>query len=93
MVDKTVDGKTVVQGLFPIMSSILGLPLEILLEILKKNNMVIDWIDFYNGSVQNGWKYKTLRVRVSSGVLEIYGREYRDEILKRLDLYHDYKGP
>jgi len=48
------------------MSSILGLPLEIILDILKKKNMVIDWVDFYEESVKHGWKYKTLRLRVSS---------------------------
>ena len=70
------------------MSSILGVPLEFLLEELKKYNMVVSWTHFYDSSVQHLWKYKTTRERVSSAVFEVYGPEYRDEVIKRLDKYH-----
>jgi hypothetical protein len=71
------------------MSSILGIPLEYLLEILNRNNMIVSWIDFYNSSVKYGWKYKTTKERISTSVGDIYGQEYRDEVLKKLDWYMD----
>lgn len=70
------------------MSSILGLPLEYLLEILKENDMIVDWKEFYESSVKHCWKYKSLRERIYFSVCEIYGQEYRDEVIKRLDLLH-----
>jgi len=71
------------------MSSILGIPLEYILEILKKNNMMVSWTHFYDASVKHKWKYKTTRERVSTSVGDIYGPEYRDEVIKRLDWYSD----
>lgn len=71
------------------MSSRLGVPLEFLLEILQKQNMVVDWIQFYEDSVKHGWSYKTTRLRIDSSVGDIYGSEYREEVLKKLDWYHD----
>ena len=70
------------------MSSVLGLPLEYILEILKEKNMLVSWTHFYDSSVKYLWKYSTTRDRVSTGVFEVYGTEYRDEVIKRLDFYH-----
>jgi hypothetical protein len=83
-VGKTVDGKTVVQGIFPTMSSILGLPLDVILEKLKENNMVVDWIEFYESSKKHGWKNKTTFNRISTYVVDVYGPEYRDHIISTL---------
>jgi len=73
------------------MSSVLGLPLEYILEMLKEKNMIISWTHFYDSSVKHRWSYKTLRDRVSTGVFEVYGSEYRDEVIRRLDFYHRSK--
>jgi hypothetical protein len=69
------------------MSSVLGVPLEFLLEEMKKNNILVSWTHFYDSSVEHLWKYSTTRDRVSYSVFEVYGPEYRDEVLKRLDFY------
>lgn len=70
------------------MSSVLGVPLEFLLEMLKERNILVSWTHFYNSSVEHLWSYKTTRERVSTAVFEVYGPEYRDEVMKRLDYYH-----
>ena len=85
---KTEDERLVVSGIFELMSSILGVPLEFLLEMLKKKDMLVSWTDFYDSSVKHQWKYSTTRERVSTSVFEVYGPEYRDEVIKRLDSYH-----
>ena len=89
VVGKTSDDKLVVQGMFDLMSSVLGLPLEYMLDILNKNNMVVDWVDFYKCSVKHCWSYKTLRNKIDVALFEIYGKEYRDSVLMRLDFIVD----
>jgi len=73
------------------MSSILGLPLDTLLEVLKEHDMVVDWIDFYESSKKHGWKEKTLFNRISTYVIEVYGPEYRDRIINTLKKYIEFK--
>ncbi len=90
VVGKTEDGKLVVSGVFEIMSSTTGLPLEIILEILNKHNMIISWIDFYNSSIKHKWKWRTTKNRIETSVNEIFGKEYTKEILKRLEFYKKY---
>lgn len=92
VVGKTEDGKIVVSGIFELMSSILGVPLEFLMEELKKNNMIVSWTHFYDSSVKYHWKYYTTRERISSSVFEVYGSEYRDKVIKKIDFYHYLKS-
>ncbi len=79
-------------GVFEIVTSVLGLPLEIVLEELKKRDIIVSWTHFYDSSVKNGWKWKTLKERVSYSTQEIYGREYRDIVMKRLEAYKEIVG-
>jgi len=74
------------------MSSVLGVPLEFLLNMLNKRDMVVSWTDFYDSSVKHCWKYSTTRERISTSVFEEYGPVYRDEVIKRLDFYHSVKS-
>ena len=87
VVGKTEDGSLIVSGVFELMSSVLGLPLEYILEILKSNNMLVSWTHFYQDSLKHCWKYKTTRERISTAVGDVYGPKYRDEVLKRLDYF------
>jgi hypothetical protein len=66
------------------MSSVLGLPLDIILCTLKQNNMVVDWVEFFESSKKCGWPEKTTLNRISTEVCEVFGPEYRDEVIKRL---------
>jgi hypothetical protein len=70
--------------MFLIVSSTIGLPLEEFLPILDKNNMVIDWIDFYCSSLKNGWSRKTVLNKIETGVSDYFGNEYKNEVMKRL---------
>ena len=67
----------------------MGLPLEIILEVLKRKQIVVDWKNFYDQAIQDGWKYNRIRERISSSVLEVYGSEYRDGVIRRLDKYNE----
>ena len=87
IVGETTDGKKVVQGLFPLMSSVLGTPLDLLLSILKQQDMVVDWVEFYESSKKHGWTDKTVLLRISTEVSEVYGPKYRDVVISKLKEY------
>lgn len=74
------------------MSSILGLPLEILLYELDKHNMIVDWVEFFESSKKHGWKEKTTLQRISVGVFEVYGPKYRDIVINRLKKYIEHSS-
>ena len=85
---KTEDGKLVVQGVFQITSSI-GLPLEIILDTLTKQNMIIDWVDFIKTSLEKGSKLNTILYRVESAIGDCLGPLYKEEVMKRIKFLYD----
>ena len=90
---QTEDGKLVIGNIFENVTSRLGIPLDFVLEILNNNNMVVDWRQFYEDSMKSGWSYKTLRLRIDSSLGDMCSSQYRDEVLKRLDWYHEHQKP
>jgi len=85
VVGQTVDGKKVVQGLFLLSTSVTGLPLEDCLEILKKNDLIVDWIDFIKDSIKYEWKMERTLIRIEISVEEVYGKEYCKEVMRRIE--------
>lgn len=81
---KTPDQKTVVKGVFFLYSSYTGLPFQDILETLKKNNMIPDWINFYEESVKEGWKPDRTITKIRDSVGDVFGSEYGEEVKKRL---------
>jgi hypothetical protein len=83
---RTLDNKLVVRGVFPLFSSLTGLPLDIILEVLKKNNMIVDWLNFFDQSIKEGWKPQRTINKIREAVSEVYGQEFSKEIEKRLNI-------
>ena len=75
-----------VRGVFPIVSSI-GLPLPDILKKLRQNDMVVDWIDFYDQAIDEGWKSERTLVRIKDSVDDVFGPVTGKRVLKRLKLY------
>ena len=69
------------------MVSSMGIPLEILLEIMDKKGLVVDWVDFWDESLKGGWKEKTTINKIETAVEEIHGSKYRREVMKRISLH------
>jgi hypothetical protein len=66
-----------------------GLPLEIILMSLNKENYVIDWIDFVNTSIEHNWKIKGTLIKIENSLIDVYGRnEYSETVIKRLSLLY-----
>jgi len=86
MSGKTHEGLTVWKGVFEVTSSI-GLPLIIVLTLFKDRRYVVDWIDYYESALRHGMQSERVLSRIGSDVSDVYGPEYRDEVLKRLRIY------
>ena len=54
------------------------------LDILSKRGMVIDWSDYVKSSLDSGCNPDTIRHRVESAVGDCFGSKYREEVSERL---------
>ena len=85
----TPEGVQVVANTFKMFDAY-GLPLDIMLDLMKDNNMIPDWIDFCNEAMISGWKNKTIIDRVKDAVETVYGTDFTEEVLSRLNSYIEY---
>lgn len=53
-----------------------GLPLEVILDIFKKEDIVPDWISFFRDSVENGRSPDRVQLEMEVAIREVYGEEY-----------------
>ena len=83
---ETVDGKIVVKDIFKLFES-RGIPLDVIVGYLDSQNMVVDWIDFYERSLDCNWKIKSTVSKIERVLLDIKGKEYSDEVILRLKYY------
>lgn len=63
-----------------------GLPLSFVFDILQENNMIPDWQALYQEMKENGMTHKRIIHLLHEMVFESYGKEFRDVIIKRLEL-------
>ena len=49
--------------------------------------MIIDWIDFYENGLISNWNIKTILLKIEMALLDTKGKEYSDEVIKRLKYY------
>jgi hypothetical protein len=77
----------VVRGVFPVFSSLTGLPLQDILLILEQNNMVVDWVDFYEQSIKGGWRSDRTIMKIRDSVGDVFGSEVGIKIIERLNFY------
>lgn len=60
--------------------------------MLDKEGMVVDWIDYYEESLKNGWSTKTALNRIETAVGDYFGNTYKEEVIKRLGFYIKKQG-
>ena len=49
--------------------------------------MVVDWLDFYDHAVKEGWKPERTLRKIRDSVEEVYGSEIGEKTLQRLKLF------
>lgn len=85
---QTEDGRKVVSGLFRFYETH-GIPLVMLFTALEGMNVVPDWGPFYHEARRAGVKAERILAMLHSDISDVYGREYRDAVLQRLEMYHE----
>lgn len=63
------------------------MPLDFIIDSFEKQNMFIDWIDFYEGGLRSNWNIKTILSKIEMALLDTKGKKYSDEVIKRLKHY------
>jgi len=64
-----------------------GLPLLFILDILNEENCLVDWIDFIDYSIEKKWNINQTFSKIEEGLVDVFGREYSDNVVKRLRYY------
>lgn len=83
VVGKTSDGKLVVRGIGKMYFET-GLPLSIIFDRLKDNNLQPSFLHLYDELMGNGMKHDRIVHLFSEHVFETYGKDYRDEVIARI---------
>lgn len=84
----TPEGVHVVDNVFRIFDTD-GLPLDELFYQCKEHNLMPSWINFYEDARLQGWSHKTIMNRLEVSIRDVYGKEFSDGVLERLQLYSE----
>jgi hypothetical protein len=79
----TPEGNTVVGGVFKLIDG-QGVPISLVLEHFKQNNLVIDWQDLLQDVQTHGWNLGSFFTKMQEALREVYGPREGDVILERL---------
>jgi hypothetical protein len=80
---KTSDGKTVVKGVYSFYETH-GMPLDVLFETLRKQEMMPDWISFMLEAVEAKMKPARVISMLDAAIVDSYGSVVRDVVVVRL---------
>jgi hypothetical protein len=85
IVGETTSKTKVVSGVFKLFDTN-GLPLVVLFQNLKDNNMIASPIHFVDEARAAGWSDKTISLRLSEALNDVYGKPHADVVMSRLNL-------
>lgn len=54
---------------------------------LNKEKCLIDWIDFIEYTIEKNWKVTQTISKIEESLVDVFGKEYSDEVIKRLRYY------
>ena len=80
---QTTDGKLVVSGVYKLYETE-GLPLDVVFDIMERNNAIPDWMAFYQEATDAGMKGERVLSKLSPAISDAYGAEFRDVVIDRL---------
>lgn len=83
---KTPEGRTVLAGV-GLMCFTAGVPLEVILQYFMDSDLVVDWADYIDLALKDGHNPQTILSRIESAVGEVYGPQYREEVVLRARNY------
>jgi len=83
VVGQTEDGWRVVRGTFEFFDTY-GLPLDIVLDMLRQRRMMPDWTHLYDRCLEAGWHPERSFRRLQQIVGDVYGPSFREEWERRM---------
>lgn len=82
---KTVDGKPVLSGWFPLVSSE-GIPLDVVIEQIYQLGYVPDFYYFLIEAKKSGWNKNSTKTKLETIISDLsWTKEQKEEFNKRLD--------
>lgn len=82
-VGTTEAGRPVIGGVFPLVNSE-GIPLEVVIESLRRRGMVVDWVGFVRECLRFGWSEERILSGIVAAVGDVCGPIERDAVESRL---------
>ena len=79
----TGDGKTVYAGVYQFFETH-GMPLDILLSMLRDRDAVPCWMSFHREALAAGMKHERILSKLDEALSDVYGPEFRDAVIQRL---------
>lgn len=83
VVGKTIDNEPVVSGLGKLYFQE-GIPLSVQFDICKSKGLQPSFKHLYDELTENGIKHHRIIHLLNEHLFESYGKDYRDEVIKRL---------
>jgi hypothetical protein len=53
-----------------------------MISILHEQGYLIDWVDFIEQSIKEGWKFKSTLVKIEVSLIDTFGKEYSKEVIR-----------
>ncbi len=61
-----------------------GIHLTTVLDHFHNNDLVPDWLDFFQNTIDSNWKVESTLEKISQSCFEVYGPEHRDVVINKL---------
>lgn len=83
----TTDGKRVVSGVYRFFETH-GLPLDVVLTLLREDNAVPCWLSFHREARTAGMRHERILAKLDEAVCDAYGGAFRDHVVHELERRH-----
>lgn len=88
IVGRTVEGKPVVAGVYRVFET-LGLPLEVVLQVVHDKDMVPCWMSLYREAKAAGMQHDRILSKLDPAISDSYGVVFRDFVIRALQKLHE----
>jgi hypothetical protein len=88
LVGRTPQGVGVYAGVYKFFET-QGLPLDILFSMMRDRDMLPCWMSFYKEARAAGMKHERVLSKIGEAALDVWGREFRDVVLERLQILYE----
>jgi len=91
IIGKTPDNKSVIKGLFHIYETE-GIPLDLILQSTKDNDLVPCWISFYLEAKSSGMSHDRIINKLEPAIIDSFGLFWASQVIDTLNnLYNQRK--